>query len=615
MEENVGIIWHRLLGKMVDNKNQSFKVELGDVSRSLAIVFRALGQNGELQIEPSHARKIHRRRSMLQRVAGSHQYELSAWYHDDILFLPPEISTFNSESLNRDLYFWLTAMAASNQTVANSGKTWFYRNQLLVKDVLAKFPGMRGRYNRLLQAVLEARPPLSQLSSDECRQEEAVQKALKEPGSVESCPPAKYAPTAVPIWLVPSQRGLSDNRNHLDDDDDSEPESSESQQKQSKNKRQQAERVDMPDGKSGLVVVRMENIFSWAEFVNVDRSTEDDDDPNAEKTAEDMDHLSLARDKKSTASKINFDLDLPAAAYDDAVIREGITYPEWNYKKQHLVKEQSQIIEMVADNAQDCELPIRLLPAAKKVRRIFEALAPVRTWFRGEHDGSELDLDAIVQFSADRLQKTRHAEQGLFRQFRHGTRDLSTLLLADLSLSTDAAVNNDARVIDVIRDSLFLFSEALIRTGDRFALYGFSSKKRQHVRFHQIKAFDESLNGMIRGRIDAIKPGFYTRMGAAIRHSAHLLEQQPAAQQILLILTDGKPNDLDHYEGRYGIEDTRHAIMEAKAAGLHPFCITIDQEGSDYLPHIFGPNGFAVINKPEELPSKLPMLYAQLTQI
>jgi len=613
MEENVGIAWHRLLGKLVDNKNQSFKVELNDVSRVLGIVFRALGNNGNLQIEPSHARKIHRRRSVLQRIAGSHQYELSAWYDEDILYLPPEISFFASHILNQELYFWLTAMAAVNQELNSAGKTWFYRNQLLTLAVLDKYPGMQTRYDNLLCEVLNSRPDLSKLSAAEKKQELAVQKALKEPGSVENCPTATYAPTAVPLWLVPGQRGLNDNRNDLDEDDD--PVSSSSEQKKSQNKRQQAERVDMPDGKSGLVVVRMENIFSWAEFLNVDRSTEDDDDPDAEKTAEDMDHLSLARDKKSTASKINFDLDLPAAAYDDAILREGITYPEWNYKKQSLVKDQSSILEMVADDAPQCELPARLYPAAKKVRQIFEALAPVRTWYRGEHEGSELDLDAIVQFSADRLQKTRHAEQGLFRQFRHGTRDLSTLLLADLSLSTDAAVNNDAKIIDVIRDSMFLFSEALTRTGDRFALYGFSSKKRTHVRFHQIKTFDEPLNGTIRGRIQAIKPGFYTRMGAAIRHASHLLEKQPAAQQILMILSDGKPNDLDHYEGRFGIEDTRHAIIEAKAMGFHPFCITIDQEGSDYLPHIFGPNGYAVINKPEELPSKLPMLYAQLTQV
>ena len=161
---------------------------------------------------------------------------------------------------------------------------------------------------------------------------------------------------------------------------------------------------------------------------------------------------------------------------------------------------------------------------------------------------------------------------------------------------------------------MFLFSEALAATGDRFALYGFSSLKRENIRYHILKEFEGKYNAEVRGRIAAIKPGFYTRMGAAIRHSAQLLTRQPATQRLLLILTDGKPNDLDQYEGRYGVEDTRVAIHEARQIGLRPFCVTIDEKGSNYLPHLFGVNGYVVIRKPSELPRELPMLYAQLTQ-
>ena len=81
----------------------------------------------------------------------------------------------------------------------------------------------------------------------------------------------------------------------------------------------------------------------------------------------------------------------------------------------------------------------------------------------------------------------------------------------------------------------------------------------------------------------------------------------------MLILSDGKPNDLDQYEGRFGIEDTRHAIKSAKKLGLQPFCVTIDTKGSQYLPHLFGTDGYAVIRNPLELPRLLPRLYAQLT--
>jgi nitric oxide reductase NorD protein len=202
--------------------------------------------------------------------------------------------------------------------------------------------------------------------------------------------------------------------------------------------------------------------------------------------------------------------------------------------------------------------------------------------------------------------------QDWYRSFQGRERDLACLLLADLSLSTDTWVNNQERVIDVIRDSLFLFSEAMSATGDRFALWGFSSRKRADVRMHCIKGFDERYTDAIRGRIAVIKPGFYTRMGAAVRHATRQLEKEVAGRRLLLLLTDGKPNDLDQYEGRYGIEDTRMALREARRAGLHPFCVTIDDRAGDYLPWLFGSDGYVVIRRPAELPVSsacLPALY------
>jgi nitric oxide reductase NorD protein len=168
-------------------------------------------------------------------------------------------------------------------------------------------------------------------------------------------------------------------------------------------------------------------------------------------------------------------------------------------------------------------------------------------------------------------------------------------------------------VIDVIRDSLFLFAESLTATGDRFGMYGFSSRKRDPVRVHTLKDFAEAYSGRVRGRIEAIRPGYYTRMGAAVRYASRLLSDQPAGRRLLLLLTDGKPNDLDRYEGRYGIEDTRHTVMEARRLGLQPFCVTIDEKANDYLPRLFGAGGYVVIRNPAELPKRLPVLYAQLT--
>jgi nitric oxide reductase NorD protein len=377
-----------------------------------------------------------------------------------------------------------------------------------------------------------------------------------------------------------------------------------------------AQRSDVKEDKNGfLMMFRAESLFSWSEFVKVNRPQDDEDDTEtAHLAAEDMDNLTIASDGKTSAANVRFDLDLPAGAADDTPLGEGVLLPEWNWKKQVMQPDYCSLQQMIATDAKPCELPHALKNTANQLRRQFQALTPTRHWLKGQQDGDELDMDAWVQLVSERNSTMPTSEHGLYRAQVNQERDLACLLLADLSLSTDAYVSNSTRVIDVIRDSLLLFSEALAATGDSFALYGFSSLKRSHVRFHHIKGFEEKYSGQVRGRITAIKPGYYTRMGAAIRQASSLLVQQKKRQRLLLILTDGKPNDLDQYEGRYGIEDTRVALLEAKKLGLRPFCVTIDTEASDYLSHLFGAGGYVVIRNPKDLPKELPLLYAQMTR-
>jgi nitric oxide reductase NorD protein len=265
-------------------------------------------------------------------------------------------------------------------------------------------------------------------------------------------------------------------------------------------------------------------------------------------------------------------------------------------------------------DAERLALPPRLRQQAARIRRQFSCLAPARGWLKEQPDGSEIDLDAWVRGHAGRHVGRHPAQSASYLALQRKERDLACLVLADLSLSTDAWVNDEHRIIDVIRDSLMLFGEALASTGDRFAMYGFSSLKRSLIRFHELKPFDAAFDERVRGRIAALKPGYYTRLGAALRRATQLLGEQPAMLRPLLILSDGKPHDIDHYEGRYGIEDTRMAVIEARKNGLTPFCITVDRDSEDYLPHMFGPAGYAVVRQPEELALRLPQLYAQLTR-
>ncbi len=613
MEEQVGAFWHRWITKTANRRYPQAAVTLEEIQKTLGVLFRALGGDGGLKVESSYATDHFGHRTLLQKIAGSDKRVSSAWRDERALLLPPTLDLFAQRSLNRDLYLWL-AMLASTPLETGVEEHWVEQNRINTLTTLQRFPGFLNRYRKLAEAVVERRPALEKLPPAQQQTEELIRAIVLDPLQSRPFPKAQQAPhTPMPLWLVLPPHS------HATPSAETPPAANENQSSNTapspkKNKRRKAERTENPDGKSGLIALRMETIFSWAEYVKVDRTTDDDEDEDAESRAEDLDQLSITRDAETSKSKVKFDLDLPAAEYDDIPLHEGILYPEWNHKKRELVADHSALIPLLSATAEPCSLPEKLQAPARRVRRQFEALIPTRTWFRGETDGAEVDLEAYIEFSADRKLHHRGAEPALYRDFRSGSRDLATLLLADLSLSTDTWINNHARVIDVIRESLHLFSDALSHTGDRFSLYGFSSLNRNHVRFHQIKTFEERFSDTVRGRIEAIKPGYYTRMGTAIRHATSLLCKQPASRRILLLLTDGKPNDLDKYEGRYGVEDTREAIFEARREGLYPFCVTIDEEGGDYLPHIFGPAGYIVIRRPQELPLRLPRLYAQITQ-
>jgi nitric oxide reductase NorD protein len=612
MEEQVGQLWHRFITRAAATHYPAATVELTAMSRTVGILFRASGGDARLRIEATTATIHGARRSWLQRLAGSHQQIELGWRDTEALRLPAQINWFAERQLNYDLYLWLAVLAAGPTDLNLS---WFLLNQRLTQDRLIRFPGLQSRYERLVAAQLALRPDLHHLPAAEAAQEQALQQALRQPGSVTKFPPAKRPHQPVYLWLHPSPPMVSTSANPTILPEVTPTTQPRNHNTQKIKRRRRGEYTQMPDGNKGLLAFRLESLFTLAEYVKVDRCTDEEKDTQAAKQAlDDMEQVSVARDNQTAAATLRFDLDLPAPAHDHMPIGEGISLPEWDYKRQQFRPAYCCLQPMLAATAPPVDLPPHLKLIARRLRNQFATLIPTRTWYKNQPEGSEIDLDAYLLQTTEYRQGKMNPERGLYRDFRQGTRDLACLLLADLSLSTEAWINNTARIIDIIRDSLFLFAEALTASGDKFALYGFSSRHRNHIRFHILKEFTQTYDAHIRGRIQAIKPDFYTRMGAAIRHASNLLRHQPASQHLLLFLTDGKPNDLDQYEGRYGIEDTRMALHEARKQGLQPFCVTIDETANDYLPHLFGNQSYVVIRKPSDLPRELPLLYARLTQ-
>jgi len=613
MEEWVGELWHKTITRMADKRHPQAAVTLAELHNTLGIFFRALGGDSGLQIEAADATANPAQRSWAQRLAGTDTKIHLAWRDERSLRLPPSIAWFDSTGLNTDLYFWLAALGTCADDHIDPSTDWFCNNQRLTRRVLQRFPGLVPRYQRLVRHHLQQRRDPQSLRGSEAEAERAVRQALSDPGSVTQLEASIKQIQAVPLWLHPEPPKTTANGSS-DDHTDAQHHSEDMRELDDVTRRQ-AEHVEEAEDNRGLVTVRMENIFTMGEFVNVDRGSEEEDDlDRAEDVARELDKLAISRNGKASKAKLKFDLDLPSANEDDAVLDDGLLLPEWDWKKQTLQPDRCRVVLMRSEQADACPLPPHLVRTAKKLRSQFQALAPARIWHRAQSEGQDIDLDAYLRFITDKNAGQSVSASNLYRELRSGDRDLSCLLLADLSLSTDTWIDDHHRIIDVIRDSLFLFGECLNATGDRFSLYGFSTRKRDPIRVHAIKHFDEHYGPDVRGRINAIKPGYYTRLGAGIRYATQQLVNEGSGKRLLLVLTDGKPNDLDQYEGRYGIEDTRQAVITARQLGLFPFCVTIDRKGNDYLPHIFGKSDYVVIHDPRQLPRELPHLYALLTQ-
>lgn len=252
---------------------------------------------------------------------------------------------------------------------------------------------------------------------------------------------------------------------------------------------------------------------------------------------------------------------------------------------------------------------------APHVKRIFQRLRPrLDRHVKGLEDGEEIDLDAAVAARVDRRTGVAPSTK-LYTARQPLERDVAALFLLDMSASTDMRVagREELRVIDVLKEAVVLLAAALEETGDAYALYGFSSHGRRNVEVYPVKRFSEPLSPSVQGRIGAIAPRRSTRMGAAVRHAARKLKDLSSRAKLLVLISDGYPEDVDYgrepYTPTYGVRDTMMALREAERSGVQPFCLTIDKGGHDYLREMLPPSRYMVIDDVLALPLELPKIY------
>ncbi len=329
--------------------------------------------------------------------------------------------------------------------------------------------------------------------------------------------------------------------------------------------------------------------------------------------------------------------------YDEWDFRAADYKPRWCRVQQRPLDEGSEAYfdETLRDHA----------ALVNETRRQFELLKPeLFRKIKRLLDGEELDFDAVIDYAVERKAGHSYTDKIYWRRNKV-ERDVAVAFLLDMSASTDEEIEKrkqkyaddddfdddprkyfqwlaqrraaqsiapPKRIIDLEKESLVLFIKALETIGDSYGIYAFSGYGRDNVEFYVIKDLMEQFTDKVKKRIDKVAPIRSTRMGPAIRHATAKLDAYDAKVKILMLVSDGRPQDhgygRDRTEKEYAIHDTKQALLEARRKGITPFALTVDKEGHDYLGQMCEDMGYEVVADIEQLPQRLPTLYRRLTE-
>jgi nitric oxide reductase NorD protein len=529
------------------------------------------------------------------------------------------------DPLTRDLYLLLEADAADRGLVRSlpgvrAPLNALRRFALSRRPAMHEFPAWRRPVEELVRQILgtDCASPCSSLPSTGS----AVQSAVLAPELA-----AKLAPEGIPgvrplykdLWTgdlrLPAPARISpaagtESTDEEEGDDPGTPRAARLQRRP--DVREAAEGED--DQEPGAWMIQSAQPEQHIEDpMGVQRPTDRDDQTAAEEFADSMSELPEARlvSTPGRPKEVLLSDDPPdARTTKEGESAEGglrISYPEWDFRI-GAYKEGAATVRCLRAPCGPQQWVDRTLAEhhamLTAIRRRFEMLRSQRVRLRKQLEGDELDLDACIDNYAD-FRAGLPMSDGLYETRRAERRDMAISLLIDTSGSTDGWVSANRRVIDVEREALLLVCIALEGMAEPYSVHAFSGEGPHGVTVREIKRFDERYENDVALRIAALEPERYTRAGAALRHVTSLLMQQGAEHRLLLLLSDGKPNDVDHYDGRYGVEDMRQAVNESKLQGISPFCLTIDRQAANYLPAMFGERHYAMLPRAALLPTVL----------
>jgi len=294
------------------------------------------------------------------------------------------------------------------------------------------------------------------------------------------------------------------------------------------------------------------------------------------------------------------------------------------------------------------DLRRRHAPLVRQIRRRFASpLAGAPRRERRLPDGDAVDLDAALDAQVARRAGHAGTDDRLYQARPLHQRSLSVALLLDCSSSTgfaipdrhapapDAAADDvlwmavgsrpslaslqpPRRVLDVTKDAAALLCEALQALGDRHAVFGFSGAGRLQVDIGLVKDFGAPWAAPAGAALAALQPQGATRTGAAVRHATQRLLAEPVRRRVLIVLSDGYPQDRDYGSGaqalNHGLQDTAQALREARRAGVASFHLSVDAAAHDYMRRICPPHRYWVVEAVDALPARMLALVRLLAR-
>ncbi len=290
----------------------------------------------------------------------------------------------------------------------------------------------------------------------------------------------------------------------------------------------------------------------------------------------------------------------------------NILYDEWDYSKRVYKPDFCKVYPQTQTETDSDYYRNTLREHASTLMGLRKMLTSVNNKYqqqRRQLQGEEFDLDALTDLYVD-VHSGHTPSENIYLSKRKKEKDLSILMLLDSSLSSDGYAA-DNRVIDVEKQVSIIFGEILEEFNVDFSIAGFYSKTRNHSSYLTLKDFDEPWQ-KAKHKVGALQPSGYTRIGTALRHSGALLDKRDTKNKWVILISDGKPNDYDKYEGKYGINDVKQALRELNQRNINSYALAIEAQAKYYLPQMFGQNHFQILTTPVELLQSLVKLYDKI---